>query len=173
MTAEPIWLQREALALRDDLKLLLNQVLPLVKHKTSFCKKLLLNEEKITLDLNNNHVELLQDNLLIAEDLIAEIDLLDFKISQLKSNFSEIAGTSCSEFESILQDQNFSVAREINHEIELHGKLMEEIFLLRERNNDTIQGALDNMEMELDDINRTRKMKNFISDYGCSLDRHR
>ncbi len=154
--------------MRDDLSRILEQLLPLLHGKTELLNQIRKNEKKISQDLGKRDHSRLEDNLIITENLISEVDLLDFQASQFKTEFSHIAGKNCTEFESLLAGSDSELAIQTLGELKVHGKIMEEIFLLRQNNNDTIQREVERMGEELADIERTGRMKNFISGCDCS-----
>gem|GEM_PF-4763792 len=150
--------------MRDDVRQCLDSLLQLIIKKNSLLKKILLTEQRTGHYLKIKTEFDIEKSVQIIDETINTINTVDFDIAEMKASFSKITGIGNHQFNNFLKNTESDITKIILAQMSSQNKLLNEIIQIKESNNLALKTILKKTELEIDDIQRTDKIKNELFD---------
>jgi hypothetical protein len=144
--------------LRDDVKKFIAELTQRYSEKLKYVKKLLLNESDKLHYLKSQNIDRIFELIESDKDIIEEIDAIDYDISHIETDLSNIMGLNSKDIFTHLVAEK----EEVTEVVSLRNEIRNAIKLLykqRELLTDSLMSESRHLQKSIDEISRIGRLK--------------
>lgn len=146
--------------MRDDIKKILNQLIDLYTNKLNLLQQFINKNNACLSYICSNNLEQLEEAILEDNEIISQIDLVDYEISQEKNNLCKTSGIQEQEFEEhFIKNPHNTIESNLQLIINQIGAVLNEIHAGREEIIKQLGFQMDDLKNDIVTLNQVRKTR--------------